>query len=101
MKVSKLVTKIVLRIFIILLVAAFVPLLQGDQSKLQHIYLTFHYSWQLIFPAIIIISFLFLLFTCAIKKFNEPEMNWLLVVNTIVLTGYGIAVFIKVMNMMG
>jgi len=99
MKVSKFVTKIVLRIFVILLVAAMVPFFQGDQSKLQHIYLTFHYSWQLIFPAIIVISFLFLLITCAYRKFNEPEMNWLLVLNTIVLLFYGIAIFIKVMHM--
>jgi len=101
MKVSKVVTKIVLRVFIILLVAAMVPLFQGDQSKLQHIYLTFHYSWQLVFPAIIIISFFFLLIACGRKKFNEPEMNWLLVVNTIVLLVYVIAISIKVMHMIG
>jgi hypothetical protein len=101
MRVSKFVTKIVLRIFIILLVAAAVPLFQGDQSKWQHIYLTFHYSWQLIFPVIIVISFLFLLIACGRKKFNEPEMNWLLVVNTVVLLAYVIAIFIKVMHMVG
>lgn len=101
MKVSKFVTKIVLRIFVILLVAAMVPFFQGDHSKLQHIYLSFHYSWQLVFPAIIIISFLFLLVTCGIKKFNEPEMNWLLVINTIVLLAYIIAIFIKVIHMVG
>ncbi|WP_295675466.1 hypothetical protein [uncultured Mucilaginibacter sp.] len=101
MKVSKVVTKIVLRVFVILLVAAMVPLFQGDQAKLQHIYLTFHYSWQLVFPAIIIISFLFLLITCGLKKFNEPEMNWLLVVNTVVLLAYVIAISIKVMQIVG
>jgi hypothetical protein len=78
-----------------------VPLFQGDQSKLQHVYLTFHYSWQLVFPVIIIVSFLFLLVTCGLKKFNDPELNWLLVVNTIVLLGYFIAVFIKVMHVAG
>ncbi|HZY39174.1 MAG TPA: hypothetical protein VFE53_21105 [Mucilaginibacter sp.] len=54
----------------------------------------------MIFPLIIITAFLFLLVTCAIKKFNEPELNWLLVVNTIVLTAYGAAIFIKVSHMM-
>jgi len=99
MKVSKFVTRIVLRVFVILLVAAIVPLFQADQSKLQHIYLTFHYSWQLIFPVIIVISFLVLLVVCGRKKFNEPDTNWLLVVNTVVLLAYVIAIFIKVIHM--
>ena len=101
MKVSKLVTKIVLRIFFILLLVALVPFFTGDQSKLQHIYLAFHHSWEMIFPGIIVLSFLFLLINCSIKRFNEPEMNWLLVVNTIVLLTYGIAIYIKVVNLMG
>jgi hypothetical protein len=99
MKVSKFVTRIVLRIFIILLVAAMVPLFQGDQTKLQHIYLTFHYSWQVVPPAIIVISFFVLLVACGRKKFNETEMNWLLVVNTVVLLAYVIAIFIKLMHL--
>ena len=101
MKVSKLVTKIVLRIFFILLLVALVPFFVGDQNKLQHIYLAFHHPWEMIFPAIIVLSFLFMLINCAIKRFNEPEMNWLLVVNTIVLLAYGIAIYIKVVHLMG
>jgi len=99
MKVSKVVTKIVIRVFFILLLAAAFLFLQGDQSKYQHIYFAFGHKWEMIFPAIIILSFLFLFVICAQKKYNEPEMNWLLVLNTLVLTAYGIAIFIRVSHM--
>jgi small-conductance mechanosensitive channel len=101
MKVSKLVTKIILRVFFILLLVALVPYFQGDQSKYQHIYFAFTHTWEIIFPAIIILSFLFFLIACAYKRFNEPQLNWLLVVNTVVLLVSGIAIFIKVSRMVG
>jgi len=99
MKMSKSATKIVIRVFFVLLFFALVPFFYGDQNKLQHIYFAFPQKWQMIFPLIIITSFLFLLVTCAIKKFKELELNWLLVVNTIVLTAYGVAIFIKISHL--
>jgi hypothetical protein len=96
MRMSKPVTKIVVRVFFILVLFALVPFFYGDQNKFQNIYFAFPHKWEIVFPLIIITAFLFLLITCAIKKFNEPELNWLLVVNTIVLTAYGVAIFIKV-----
>jgi len=99
MKVSKLVTKIVVRVFFILLLAVSVPFFAGDHSKYQNIYFAFPHKWEMILPGIIIVSFLFLLITCAIKKYSEPELNWLLIVNTVVLLAYGIAIFIRVSRM--
>lgn len=99
MKVNQLVTKIIIRAFFILLVAALVPFLQGDQSKLQHIYLSFHHWWQLIFPVLLIASFITLLITCMVKKYKEQELNWLLVLNTFVLMIYIVAIFIRVWKM--
>jgi 4-amino-4-deoxy-L-arabinose transferase-like glycosyltransferase len=96
MRISKLVTKIIIRAFFILLLIAAVPFFYGDQNKFQHIYFGFHHKWEIIFPAIILVSFFILIITCAIKKYNEPELNWLLVVNIIVLVAYGIAIFIRV-----
>jgi hypothetical protein len=71
----------------------------GDKSKLGHIYLAFPHAWEMIFPAIIIIAFITLLIMCAIKKFNQQELNFLLVVNTIVLAAYGTAIFIRVYHL--
>jgi hypothetical protein len=101
MKVNRLVTKIVIRLFFLLLLIALVPpFLQGDQSKLQHIYLSFHYKWQMIFPAILILGFVSLLIICAVKKYKEQDLNWLLVLNTVILIAYGIAIYIRIYHMM-
>ena len=99
MKVNKVVTKAVLRVFFILVLVAAFPFIHGDQSKFQHIYFSYHNYWQLTFPAIIIIGFLILLVMCAIRRYENTELNWLLVVNTIIVTAYGVAIFIKVSSM--
>jgi hypothetical protein len=99
MKVNKLITKIVVRVFFILAFVAAIPFIQGDQTKLQHIYLTFHHKWEMIFPAILIIGFIALLITCAVKKYEEPDLNWLLVLNAVILIAYGIAIFIRISHM--
>ena len=96
MKISPFVTKIVIRVFFVLLFFALVPFFVGDQTRLQHVYLSFRHWWELIFPAIIILSFIGLLITCATKRYKVPELNWLLVVNMIVLLAYGIAIFIRI-----
>jgi hypothetical protein len=101
MKVNRTVTKIVVRLFYLLLILAIAPsLLQGGQSKLQHIYLSFHHTWEMIFPGILILGFIALLIICATKKYKEPDLNWLLVLNTVILTIYGIAIFIRVYHRM-
>jgi quinol-cytochrome oxidoreductase complex cytochrome b subunit len=100
MKVSPVVTKIVVRVFFVLVFFALVPFLVGDQTPLKHIYLSFHHWWELIFPAIIIVSFIILVVACAIKRYKQPDLNWLLVVNTIVLAAYGIALFIHVAHLL-
>jgi hypothetical protein len=101
MKVNRLVTRIVVRLFFLLLLIALVPpFFMGDQAKLQHIYLLFHYKWQMIFPAILILGFISLLIICAVKKYKEPDLNWLLVLNTVILMAYGVAIYIRVYHMM-
>jgi hypothetical protein len=99
MKVSRIAVKIATRLFLILLLMGLLPALQGDQSKLQHVYLTFHHKWEMIFPAVLILGFIGLLIYCIIKKYREPDMNWLLVLNTVILIIYGIAIYIRVYHM--
>ena len=96
MKVSKVITKAVLKVFFILLLAAVFPFIYGDQSKLRRIYFSYHNYWQLAFPAVIVISFIVLLVSCAAKRYENTELNWLLVVNTIIVTAYGLAIFIRI-----
>ena len=99
MKASRFLTKSVVRVFFVLVFFAMVPVFVGDQNKFKNIYFTFRHKWEMIFPVVLITCFITLLITCALKKFNELELNWLLVLNTIILTIYGIAIFIKIAHM--
>lgn len=96
MKTSQIAAKAVVRIFLLLLLLSTIPFLQGDNAKLQNFNFTIHHAWTLIFPAILILGFIGLLIACTIKKYKVADLNWLLVINTLVLMAYGIAVFIKV-----
>jgi cytochrome bd-type quinol oxidase subunit 2 len=100
MKASQIVTKIVVRLFFsLMLIALAPPFLMGDKSKLSKIYLTFRHPWQMIFPAILIFAFITLLIICSRKKYKEPDLNWLLVLNTFILIVYGVAIYVRVLHL--
>ena len=96
MKASQIAAKAVVRVFLILLLVSTIPFLQGDNAKLQNFNFIIHKPWTLIFPVLLILGFIGLLITCTVKKYKVIDLNWLLVVNTLVLIAYGVAVFIKV-----
>jgi quinol-cytochrome oxidoreductase complex cytochrome b subunit len=96
MKLSQVAAKIVVRLFFILLLVALLPFLQGDNSKLQHLYLMPKNLWTLAFPILLVLGFIILLVICAIKKYSKPDLNWLLVVNTVVLMAYAATIYIRI-----
>jgi len=96
MKTSQIAAKAVVRIFFILLLAALVPYFAGNNYKLQHFNFVIYHTWTLIFPALLIAGFIGLLIACTVKRYKVADLNWLLVVNTLVLIAYGVAVFIRV-----
>ncbi|RWY57247.1 hypothetical protein [Mucilaginibacter gilvus] len=96
MKVSQVAAKATVRVFFILLLIALVPFLQGDSSKLQHLYLTPKHAYMLVFPILLILGFITLLVLCSVKKYSKPDMNWLLVVNTVVLIAYAATLYISI-----
>lgn len=99
MKTSQIAAKIVTRLFFILLLIALIPFLQGDTSKLKHIYLAPQHAWTLIFPVLLILGFVALLIICSVKKFSKTDLNWLLVVNTVVLMAYAATLFIRIYDL--
>ena len=101
MKISQIAAKAAVRVFLLALLIATVPVLQGDNPKLEQYNFVIHQKWTLIFPSLLILGFIGLLITCTIKKYKAPDLNWLLVVNTLVLMAYGIAIFIRVYQAVG
>ena len=96
MKTSQIAAKAVVRVFLLLLLASTIPFLKGDNVKLEQFNFVIPQKWTLIFPSILILSFVGLLITCTVRKYKLTDLNWLLVVNTLVLIAYGIAIFMRV-----
>lgn len=96
MKTSGIIAKAVSRLFLLLLVLAIVPLFQVDTNKLQHLYIVSHSKWLFIFPMILIGGFIYFLIRCTINKYREPDSNWLLVLNTLILMAYCATIFLRV-----
>jgi cytochrome bd-type quinol oxidase subunit 2 len=96
MKLSQVAAKIVVRLFFILLLIALLPFLQGENAKLQHLYLMPKNLWTLAFPILLVLGFIVLLVICAIKKYSKPDLNWLLILNTLVLMAYAATVYIRI-----
>jgi len=81
-------------VFILLLAAGyFLIQSQGKLAGLGYINL---YQWQLIFPLLLILGFMGLFIACAVKKFNVGDLNLLLIVNSVMLVIYGMAIFFRV-----
>ncbi|WP_345950955.1 MULTISPECIES: hypothetical protein [unclassified Mucilaginibacter] len=95
MKLSKFLAKLVIRLVFILLLAAGFGIMQNT-GKLQQLGYINLLQWQLIFPVLLLGGFVGLMITAAVKKFNVQELNWLLVVNAVMVIAYGVAVFIQI-----
>ncbi|WP_179413096.1 hypothetical protein HDF19_10730 [Mucilaginibacter sp. E4BP6] len=92
MKISQIAAKAVVRVFLLLLLISTVPFLEGNNPKLQNFQFVVHRKWTLAFPSILIVGFVTLLVLCTIKKYKEVDLNWLLVINTLVLLAYFLTV---------
>lgn len=96
MKISQIAAKVAVRVFFILLLMALIPFLKGDDAGLQHLYLTPKNIYTLAFPILLILGFIALLVICALKKYKRPDLNWLLVINTLVLIAYAVTLYIRI-----
>ena len=96
MKTSGIIAKAVSRLFLLSLVLAIVPLFQVDTNKLQHLYIVSRSKWLFIFPIILVGGFIYFLIRCTLNKYKEPDSNWLLILNTLILMAYCATIFVRV-----
>ncbi|MBS7564010.1 hypothetical protein KHS38_06295 [Mucilaginibacter sp. Bleaf8] len=97
---SAIIAKLLVRIFFLFLVAAMFGIVKY-QDKLKVLGSIRLDQWRLIFPALLIIGFIVLLVLASIKKYKVGDINLLLIVNTIMLLIYGLAIFIRVAALVG
>jgi Kef-type K+ transport system membrane component KefB len=93
---SGIIAKSVARLFLLLLLLAIIPLFQVDGSKLQHLYIVSKSKWLFVFPVILVGGFVYFFIRSTINKYKEPDINWLLVINTFVLMAYCATLFFRV-----
>ena len=99
MKASQIAAKIATRLFLIFLCVAPIPFLQGDNTKLSQIYLTSSQWYTLIAPVLLMLGFITLFIMVSIRKYQEPDLNWLLVLNTVILIVYGVTLGVRIYQM--
>jgi len=95
MKTSKIIAKLLVRlVFILILVAAVWITQNNDKLKgLGYIKLN---DWTIIYPVLLIAGFIGFSIATAIKKYNSLDLNLLLIVNTVMLIIYAMAVFFRI-----
>ncbi|HWV72175.1 MAG TPA: hypothetical protein VN040_10680 [Pseudosphingobacterium sp.] len=94
---SKFVSKLLVRLFILLLAAAIVPMFADKQiaAKMEATYVYIENKWVFIFPLILFLSFLTLLILTGRTKHQKTDLNWMLALNTLLLIIYVIMLFIR------
>ncbi len=100
MKFSKAAAKILVRLFFILILIALLPFLTGDAGGLKHVYLNTDNKLALAAPILLLISFIILLVICTRARYEEADLNWVLIINILILMAYGITVFIRIRQAM-
>ena len=94
MKSLKVIAKLMVRlVFILLLVAGVLITQSGDKLK-QMGYIEL-WQWRMIFPVLLIGGFIGLVIASAYKKYENNDLNLLLIVNTVMLIIYGMAIFFR------
>jgi len=98
-KYSRLAAKTAIRIFILMLFCGIVPFISGQQpwdARLEDTHLVITNKWTLVFPVILFVGFMTLLILCMKKKYQEPDINWLLVLNTLILLAYLVMLYSRI-----
>jgi len=94
---SKFISKLLVRLFIIILAVAIAPILvdQHMAAKLETTYVYIENKWVFIFPLILFLSFLTLLILTGRTKHEQTDLNWMLSLNTVLLIIYVILLCIR------
>jgi len=99
LKISQVAAKTAIRVFIIILFFGLFPFIAGNEAmdaRIQSTHLVFPNKWTLVFPAILFLGFLTLVIICKKRKYQVPDFNWLLVLNTVILLAYLVLLYSRI-----
>lgn len=94
---SKFISKLLVRLFMLILAAAIVPLFVDKQiaARMETSYVYIENKWVFVFPLILFLSFLTLLILTGRTKHEKTDLNWMLALNTLLLIIYIIMLFVR------
>jgi hypothetical protein len=96
MKLSRIAAKTLVRLFLILVLVALLPIITGNAGNLEHLYISTDNKLALVMPMLLILSFITLLVICTRNRYQHADLNWVLVINIVVLIAYGVMVWMKI-----
>jgi hypothetical protein len=99
-KISRIAAKTAIRVFIIILFFGLLPLISGQgqpwDQRLANAHLVVTNKWMLAFPALLFAGFLTLTILCLKNKYRLTDINWLLVLNAIILVAYLVMLYSRI-----
>jgi hypothetical protein len=99
-KISKIAAKTAIRIFIIILFMGILPFVAGQDQpwgdKLANAHLVLPNKWTLVYPAVLFLGFLALTILCLKNKYKQTDINWLLVLNAVILITYLVLLYSRI-----
>lgn len=103
-KISRTAAKTAVRIFIIILFMGILPFISGQdqpwEAKLANAHLVIPNKWTLVFPAILFVGFLILTILCMKNKYRQTDINWLLVLNAVILITYLVMLYSRIFKVL-
>jgi hypothetical protein len=99
LKISQVAAKTAIRVFIIILFFGLLPFIAGNDAlsaRMENTHLFIPNKWTLVYPGILFLGFLTLVIICKRKKYQVPDFNWLLVLNTVILLAYLVLLYSRI-----
>lgn len=96
--VSKVVARTVIKLTMIILATPIVLYFTHKEAMAQTI--TFPHPWAIIFPILLLLSFVILLFVVLRDKYNKTDANWLLALSGVMLSIYLIMLYSRISSIL-
>ncbi|MHC8948351.1 hypothetical protein [Sphingobacterium hungaricum] len=94
--ISKIVAKTMLRLFILLLGFAAYLYFSIDTIVLDNMKVSFPHQWAFLFPMLLLIIEIGLLFFMLKHKYSKSDINWLFSLNSLLLNIYLILLYTRI-----
>lgn len=96
--ISKIAAKLSVRLFLILLLMSIAPFILDKESadNLGNTYLYVVNKWVLIFPLLLFVFFIVLLFITLKHNYSKVDLNWMLTLNAALLIIYVVLLYIRI-----